>query len=131
MRASTKWVVVFVGVVLLALVGSAAFADDPIAIQGVGASHEKLANGDIQFKFTVRVDVSVTPLTYNFHWERSDGAKSAAQVASVKKGVTSFTISEEWKLGPNSGLTEIWEQLFINTGNTHLSSKQIKIAVPK
>jgi len=107
------------------------FAEDPIAIHGVGASHQKLANGDIVLKFSVRIDVLTTPLTYNYHWERSDGAKSAVKVASVKKGVPSIAITDSWKLGPNSGLQEVWEQLFINTGNTHLSSEQVKIAVPK
>lgn len=126
-----RFLLLIVTLFVFALVPGFLFADDPIAIHGVGASHQKQANGDILFKFSVRVDVLTTPLTYNYHWERSDGAKSAEKVASVKKGVTSLVINDSWQLGPNSGLKEVWEQLFINTGNTHLSSEQIKIAVPK
>ena len=52
-------------------------------------------------------------------------------MGSVKKGVTSIAISDTWDIGGKAGVTEVWEQLFINTGNTHLTSDQIKIAVPK
>ena len=82
-------------------------------------------------KFTVRVDILASPMTHNYHWERSDRAKTAVKVASVKKGVSSIAISDTWEIGPKSGLSEVWVQLFINRGNTHLSSEQIKIAVPK
>lgn len=130
-RMPPRFLLLLVALLLFALVPGFLFADDPIAIHGVGTSHQKLANGDILLKFSVRIDVRTSPLTYNYHWERSDGAKSAEKVASVKKGVTSIVINDAWQLGPNSGLKEVWEQLFINTGNTHLSSEQIKIAVPK
>ena len=33
-------------------------------------------------------------------------------------------------MGPNHP-AEVWEKLFINTGNTHLESQQIKIALPQ
>ena len=126
-----RFLFLLVALLVFSFVPGFLFADDPIAIHGVGTSHQKQANGDILLKFSVRIDVLTSPLTYNYHWERSDGAKSAEKVASAKKGVTSLLISDAWQLGPNSGLKEVWEQLFINTGNTHFSSVQIKIAVPK
>ncbi len=112
------------------LLPGALFAD-PIAIQGVGASTQKLANGNIMVHFTVRVEISTTPLVFNYHWERSDGAKSEVQMESVKPGVSSIPVSTTWEIGPNAGLKEVWEKLFVNTGNTHLQSREIKIVLPK
>ena len=102
---------------------------DPVAIQGVGASRENLPNGVRRLHFTVRVSVFTTPLTFNYHWERSDGAKSAVQVRSVEPGTTSVPISTTWDIGPGATVTEVWEQLFVNTGNTHLVSDQVGISL--
>ncbi|MGO9310275.1 MAG: hypothetical protein ACLQDL_14795 [Spirochaetia bacterium] len=104
---------------------------DPIAITGVGASTQKLDNGNIMVHFTVRVAISVTPLLFNYHWERSDGAKSGVEMQSVKPGVASIPVSTTWEIGPNAGLKEVWEKLFVNTGNTHLESREIRIMLPK
>jgi len=100
-------------------------AADPIAIHGVGASSHRLANGHTQVRFTVRIDVSTTPLVFNYHWERSDGAKSAVKVQSLKRGTTSVPVTTTWELGADA-TGEVWEQLFVNTGNTHLQSDPIR-----
>ena len=103
---------------------------DPVALAGVGASSQKLANGNTMVHFTVRVSIFTTPLVFNYHWERSDGAKSAMKMWSVKPGVTSIPVATTWELGPNHP-AEVWEKLFVNTGNTHLESEPIKIAIPR
>ncbi|MGA2612174.1 MAG: hypothetical protein ABSG38_01800 [Spirochaetia bacterium] len=111
------------------LVPGVLFAD-PVAIQGVGASSQKLANGNTMVHFTVRVSIFTTPLVFNYHWERSDGAKSGVKMWSVKPGVVSIPVSTTWEMGPNHP-AEVWERLFVNTGNTHLASEPIKIALPQ
>ncbi|MGO9411380.1 MAG: hypothetical protein ACLQCB_11605 [Spirochaetia bacterium] len=111
------------------LVPGVLFAD-PVGIHGVGVSSQKLANGNVMVHFTVRVDITTTPLVFNYHWERSDGAKSAVKMWSVKPGVSSIPVTTTWEMGPNHP-AEVWEKLFINTGNTHLESQQIKIALPQ
>jgi len=119
----------FVVLVGSMLIPGALFAD-PIAIHGVGVSSQKLANGNTMVHFTVRVDINTTPLVFNYHWERSDGAKSGVKVWSVKSGVASVPVSTTWELGPNHP-ADVWEKLFLNTGNTHLESEPIKIALPQ
>lgn len=81
------------------LVPGVLFAD-PVGIQGVGASSQKLANGNTLVHFTVRVAVFTTPLVFNYHWERSDGAKSEMKLWTVKPGVTSIPVSTTWEMGP-------------------------------
>jgi hypothetical protein len=81
--------------------------------------------------FTVRVEISTTPLVFNYHWERSDGAKSAVKMWSVKQGVTSIPISTTWEIGSKAPEKEVWEKLFVNTGNTHLESQPVKIVLPR
>ena len=103
---------------------------DPLAIHGVGVSSQKLANGNTMVHFTVRVDIFTTPLLFNYHWERSDGAKSEVQMWSVKPGTVSVPVSTTWEMGPGHP-AEVWERLFVNTGNTHLVSEPIKIALPQ
>jgi len=110
------------------LVPGVLFAD-PVGIQGVGASSQKLANGNTLVHFTVRVAIFTTPLVFNYHWERSDGAKSEMKLWTVKPGVTSVPVSTTWEMGPGHP-AQVWEKLFVNTGNTHLESQAIKIALP-
>jgi len=117
--------VILLGVIL---VPGVLFAD-PVGIQGVGASSQKLANGNTLVHFTVRVAIFTTPLVFNYHWERSDGAKSEMKLWTVKPGVTSVPVSTTWEMGPGHP-AQVWEKLFVNTGNTHLESQAIKIALP-
>jgi hypothetical protein len=119
---------VLAALVLGAILIPAALFADPIAIHGVGVSSQKLANGNTVVHFTVRVDVLAAPLVFNYHWERSDGAKSGLRMWSVKPGVSSIPVSTTWEMGPNHP-AEVWERLVLNTGNTHLESQPIRIAL--
>ena len=127
---SSRFLPLLISVLLgaLALPG-AAFADDPVAIQGSGASFEKLANGNTLVRFNVRVQIFVTPLVFNYYWERSDGAKSQMQVQRVQPGTTSVPVMTTWELGPNVAHGEVWEKLLVNTGNTHLESEPVRITL--
>ncbi len=118
----------FVAFVLGVILVSGSLFADPVGIHGVGVSQQKLANGNTMVHFTVRVDINVTPVVFNYHWERSDGAKSEVKMWSVKPGTTSIPVSTTWEMGPNHP-AEVWEKLFINTGNTHLQSEPIKIVL--
>lgn len=118
-------------VLMIAILLPGALFADSVAFQGVGASTQKLANGNIVVHFTVRLEISTTPLVFNYHWERSDGAKSAVKMWSVKPGVTSIPISTTWQMAKNEPGKEVWEKLFVNTGNTHLESQPVKIVLPK
>lgn len=102
---------------------------DPVAIHGVGASSEQMPNGVTRLHFTVRVDVFTTPLEFSYHWERSDGAQSTMQIRSVQPGTTSIPVSTTWDLGSGAPRGEVWEKLYINTGNTHLVSDPVRIAL--
>ena len=130
MRKRSYSRVLFAAALLLGLVflPGLVFAD-PVAFQGVGASSQKLANGNTMLHFTVRLAVNTTQLVFNYHWERSDGAKSQMKMWSVRPGVSSIPITTTWEIGPNAPVKEVWEKLFVNTGNTHLESEPVKIVV--
>ena len=117
-------------VVLLVSLAAHAWAQEPLAFQAMSATVQPQADGGSQVTFVVVLNLNVVPIAFNYHWERSDGAKSGVQVRSVQPGTTSIPISTTWDLGPNAPVKEIWEKLFIDTGNTHLESEPVKFVIP-
>lgn len=100
----------------------------PLAEAGIGevtatASPENYSGHcPRKIKFTGRVEITSSPMSFNYHWERSDGAKSPVKVVRVPKGNTrTVTVVDYWMLG-RKGHTEIWEKLVVNSGNTHIMS---------
>src|ERR1700693_62164 len=58
---------------------------------------------------------------FNYHWERSDGAKSPVQVVHTNPNQRSLVVHERWKLGARGNSYDAGTTLFVNSGNTHLS----------
>jgi hypothetical protein len=119
-------VIVFSLALVLLVSGVTAFAEDPIAIRDTSASIRAVENGNLEITFLVMMDLRVAPMTFNYHWERSDGAKSEVKVVSIRnEDARTFRITETWTVGRNVPLEQLWEKIFVNTGNTHLVSEPI------
>ena len=58
---------------------------------------------------------------FNYHWERSDGAKSQMQVIHVSPNQRSMVVRETWRIGGPGKSYDAGVTLFVNSGNTHLS----------
>lgn len=68
-------------------------------------------------------------LTFNYHWERSDGAKTKVEVVKPEPGQRSVVFKDTWHLGAPGKHYDASVTLFVNSGNTHeqQSSPVVKI----
>lgn len=57
---------------------------------------------------------------FNYHWERSDGGKTAVQTVKPNDNQGSMVIREPWKFGAAGQQIDASMKLFINSGNTHI-----------
>jgi hypothetical protein len=60
-------------------------------------------------------------LTFNYHWERSDGAKGPVQVVHPGPNQRSYVVRERWRLGAPGNSYDAGTTIYVNSGNTHLS----------
>jgi hypothetical protein len=60
-------------------------------------------------------------LVFNYHWERSDGAKSPVQVMHPAPNQRMVVVREPWRLGAPGHTYDAGVTLYVNSGNTHLS----------
>jgi len=97
------------------------------AAQGIGGVTVKASpdtyNGPCpaKIRFTGVIEVLHRPMTLNYHWERSDGAKGPVKVFHVTGNTRTITTVEMWQLN-TPGREQITATLHVNSGNDHLSS---------
>jgi hypothetical protein len=66
---------------------------------------------------------------FNYHWERSDGAKGPENVVRPAAGKRSMSVKETWRLGAPGKHVDASVKLFVNSGNTHLSETSPTVSV--
>jgi hypothetical protein len=72
-------------------------------------------------KFTGTIQVLSYPMSFNYHWERSDGVKGEVRVVHVPNAKTrTVTVVDYWRVGSKGKNLEVWEKLHVNCGNTHI-----------
>ena len=80
--------------------------------------------------FTATVNVGQLPISFNFQWERSDGAKSKLKVMHVPQGHPgTVTIVEEWQLGASGKQATVSEKLRVRCGNLDITSAPAVVVV--
>ena len=57
---------------------------------------------------------------FNYHWERSDGARTAQQVVRVGSAGETLVYKEHWRLGKPGSIHDISVTFHANSGNQHL-----------
>ncbi len=57
---------------------------------------------------------------FNYHWERSDGAKGPQQVVRVGSAAETLIYKEHWRLGRSGTVHDISVTFHANSGNQHL-----------
>jgi hypothetical protein len=69
-------------------------------------------------------------MTYNYQWERSDGARSEKHVVQVAyPSERHLTVFEEWNLGAPGVSKNVWQRLRVRTGNTDVTSNEANVVV--
>ena len=105
-------------------------AQDVVSISNVSSSAQVLDNGNTEITFVAVLSLNVIPMSFNFHLERSDGARTAVRVISVNNaGQQTYQLVEKWTVGQSVSLDQLWEKVFVNSGNTHLASNPIMAGV--
>jgi multidrug efflux pump subunit AcrA (membrane-fusion protein) len=73
-------------------------------------------------KFTGTIHIDRYPMTLNYQWERSDGAKGPVKVVHVPSAKTrSITAVDYWQVSAR-GRLQIRERLHVRTGKTDIAS---------
>lgn len=84
----------------------------------------------VQIHFIGRVGVTVHPMVFNYHFERSDGAKSELKVVHVTNpNAHIIGASETWRLGTAGQQLHVWEKLFVASGNTRIESNRAEVEI--
>ncbi len=127
--------VLLLAAVALTGLGQAAWADEgPFAATHVATNRSRYSGTGcpIQIVFTASINF-VMPhpqgFVFNYHWERSDGAKGPVHVVRPSPGQGSMVIHETWQLGAPGNHYDASETLFVNSGNTHLSQSSPVVSV--
>ncbi len=66
---------------------------------------------------------------FNYHWERSDGARSPERVVRPAPGERSMVVREHWKLGAPGRDFDASETIHVNSGNTHITESSPTVHV--
>ena len=87
--------------------------------------HEYRGNAcPIEVVFTASVNITNDHgpgLVFNYHWERSDGAKGPEVVIKPGSGARTKIIQARWKLGKRGETYDISNTIHLNSGNEHIS----------
>jgi hypothetical protein len=118
---------VFAGLALLVSSQSLVADDGPFESVHVAANRVRYVGRDcpVEIIYTATIDLEPrrTGLVFNYHWERSDGAKSAVQIMRPRPGQSTVVLHESWRLGGPGHDYDASVRLFVNSGNTHLERR--------
>lgn len=107
------------------LLGSsaAALADGPFGRVHVAANRAEYIGDHCPITIVYSASINFEPhdrgLSFNYHWERSDGAKGPVRVVRVSPGERSMLLRESWRLGRRGQEHDASATIYINSGNTH------------
>jgi hypothetical protein len=118
---------ILAGLALLVSSQSLVADDGPFESVHVAANRSRYVGRDcpVNIIYTATIDLEPrrTGLVFNYHWERSDGARSGVQVMRPRPGQSSVVVRESWRLGAPGHDYDAYVTLFVNSGNTHLERR--------
>jgi hypothetical protein len=84
----------------------------------------------VRLHFFGRVGVTVHPMVFNYHFERSDGAKGQLKVIRVTNpNAQIIGVHDWWQLGAAGQHYTVWERLYVASGNTRITSNQAEVDI--
>lgn len=83
-----------------------------------------------EMRFTGTISVNPLPgAVLNYHWQRSDGAKTPIKVVRINRGQTEISVENAWTLGRQGFKTRIWQTLVVGSGNQHIRHRSKTIPI--
>lgn len=124
----------FLALILLSATALPLGANEILGAVSVNANrnfHRGACPTEIIFNARIDLDVPRTGMAFNYQWVRSDGAKGPVQVVSLPAGSRNrfYPLSTTWTLGASGQHYDIWEELHVNTGNTHRVQRSQTVSV--
>lgn len=126
------WGLLFAGLALLVSSQSLVAEENPFKSIRLAANRSRYVGRcpvDIMYTATIDLWPRRTDLSFNYHWERSDGARSGVQVVHPRPGQSTVVVHEWWHLGGRGNDYDVFERLFVNSGNTHLERRSPVVSV--
>lgn len=114
----------------LALAVPAVLAALPAAAEPFGPvhmavnRHEYRGKGcpiEVVFTATINYAQHGKGFVYNYHWERSDGAKGPTHVIRPAEHEHSYVVHDRWRIGSPGQTYNISETIHIGSGNTRIT----------
>jgi len=66
---------------------------------------------------------------FNYHWERSDGAKGPTRVVRPAPNERRLVVRERWRLGARGRTIDASQTIHVNSGNTHLAESSPSVHI--
>jgi hypothetical protein len=102
-------------------IGSIGVTATPHAFRGPCPAH---------LRFSARIEVDHFPMTLNYQWERSDGAKGPVRVVRVPSARTkTVTVVDTWQMGRKGDRLDVWEKVRVRSGNADTTSREATVTV--
>jgi hypothetical protein len=112
---------ILLAAVLAAVPAAAQFSGIHVATN----RHEYVGHGcPIEIVYTASINLEMPHskgFTFNYHWERSDGAKGPVHVVHPGPNEKTLVVHEKWRLGAKGKTYDASQTVHVNSGNTHLS----------
>jgi len=123
-------------VLLVTLVIAAGAAHVVFAREGIGqvtvTARPESFNGTCpaHIHFSARIEIDKYPLSLNYEWIRSDGAKGPLKTwRAPSSGTRSLTATDSWTLGQKGEHIEVWEKIRVRSGNTDITSDSVTVSI--
>ena len=83
-----------------------------------------------EIRFTGVIQVNPLPgALVNYHWERSDGARTQPKVVTINPGQHELVVENNWTLGTSGFKARIWQILVAESGNQHIKRRSKTIPI--
>jgi hypothetical protein len=81
-----------------------------------------------KIRFTGTIRINKGPMTLNYQWERSDGAKGEVMVRRVSNpNARTVTVVDTWELSATH--KEVWVKLRVRCGNEDVTSEPAHVTI--
>ncbi|MGZ5085453.1 MAG: hypothetical protein ACXWBZ_18945 [Usitatibacter sp.] len=117
-RTATRTTLMAAGI-LCALPAAAQFGPIHMAVN----RHEHVGHCPVEIVYTASINFEMPHpkgFVFNYHWERSDGAKGPSHVVRPGPHERTLVVREKWRVGGGRGVHDLSQTIHVNSGNTHL-----------
>jgi hypothetical protein len=128
-KARTAFAVVAFAAAAAAIPSAAEELFGPIRVAVNRHEYRGQCPANLVFTGTINFHQRHHGFSFNYSWERSDGARSEVHVVHVQPGQRSLVVREPWRLGGRGQHYDVSTTLHVNSGNTHLRESSPSVRV--